>query len=162
MKAIIVRSYGDPDVMKIEETAPPKPGPGQVLVRIRAAGVNPADTYARSGMTKTPLPYTPGSDGAGEVEAVGPDVKSVKPGDRVYTARTLSGTYAEYALAQEPQVQRLPEKISADSPRPDRRDRSRSWCQRRRGRGRRADSARGRCNGPGDGGHRPRTGACAP
>ena len=112
MKAIIVRNYGDPDVMKIEETPRPKPGPGQVLVHIKAAGVNPADTYARSGMTRPSLPYTPGSDGAGVVESVGPDVKSVKPGDRVYTARTLSGTYAEYALALEPQVQRLPERIS--------------------------------------------------
>ena len=112
MKAIIVRQYGDPEVMKIEETLQPKPGPGQVLVHIRAAGVTPADTYGRSGITKPALPYTPGSDGAGVVESVGPDVKSVKPGDRVYTARTVSGTYAEYALAQEPQVQRLPEKIS--------------------------------------------------
>jgi NADPH2:quinone reductase len=112
MKAIVVRNYGDPDVMKIEEIPQPKPGSGQVLVHIRAAGVNPADTYGRSGLTKPPVPYTPGSDGAGVVESVGPDVKSVKPGDRVYTARTLSGTYAEYALAQEPQVQRLAEKIS--------------------------------------------------
>jgi NADPH2:quinone reductase len=112
MKAIIVRQYGDPEVMKIEEVPQPNPGPGQVLVRIRAAGVNPADTYGRAGLTKPPVPYTPGSDGAGVVESVGQDVKSVKPGDRVYTARTLSGTYAEYALALEPQVQHLSEKIS--------------------------------------------------
>jgi len=100
--------------MKVEETPQPAPGPAQVLVRIRAAGVNPADAYARSGnyATKPPVPYTPGSDGAGVVESVGPDVKSVKPGDWVYLARTVSGTYAEYALALEPQVQRLSEKIS--------------------------------------------------
>jgi NADPH2:quinone reductase len=112
MKAIIVRQYGDPEVMRIEEVPQPKPGPGQVLVRIRAAGVNPADTYGRSGLTKPPVPYTPGSDGAGLVESVGQDVKSVKPGDRVYTARTVTGTYAEYALALEPQVRHLPENIS--------------------------------------------------
>ena len=79
-----------------------------------AAGVNPADTYARSGnyAAKPPLPYTPGSDGAGVVESVGPDVKAVKSGDRVYTARSVSGTYAQYALALESQVHSLPERIS--------------------------------------------------
>jgi NADPH2:quinone reductase len=112
MKAIIVRQYGDPDVMKIEEVPQPKPGPGQVLVHIRAAGVNPTEVYARSGLTKAALPYTPGSDGAGVVESVGPDVKSLKSGDRVYTAGAITGTYAEYALAREPQVRLLPEKIS--------------------------------------------------
>ncbi len=114
MKAIVVRQYGDPEVMKVEETPQPKPGPGQVLVRIRAAGVNPADTYARSGnyASKPPLPYTPGTDGAGVVESVGPDVKSAKPGDRVYLARSVTGTYAEYALALEAQVQPLAERIS--------------------------------------------------
>jgi NADPH:quinone reductase len=114
MKAIIVRQYGDPEVMKVEETPQPKPGPGQVLVRIRAAGVNPVDTYGRSGnyATKPPVPYTPGSDGAGVVESVGAEVKSVKAGDRVYLARTITGTYAEYALATEPQVQRLSEKVT--------------------------------------------------
>jgi NADPH2:quinone reductase len=112
MKAIIVRKYGDPEVMVVEETPTPKPGPGQVLVRIRAAGVNPTEVYARSGATKAALPYTPGTDGAGVVESTGPDVKSVKPGDRVYTAGTVTGTYAEYALAREPQVLPLPEKVS--------------------------------------------------
>jgi len=114
MKAIVVRQYGDPEVMKVEEAPQPKPGPGQVLVRIRAAGVNPADTYGRSGnyANKPPVPYTPGTDGAGVVEAVGPEVKSVKHGDRVYLARTLTGTYAEYALALEAQAQPLPERIS--------------------------------------------------
>jgi hypothetical protein len=74
-----------------------------------AAGVYDADTYARSGTfaQKPPLPYTPGIDGAGLVEAVG--VVTVKPGDRVYIARSVSGTYAEYALALESQVHPLPE-----------------------------------------------------
>jgi NADPH:quinone reductase len=114
MKAIVVREFGEPEVMKIAEAAKPQPGPGQVLVRVKAAGVNPADTYMRSGnyAMKPPLPYTPGSDGAGVVEAVGPSVSSVKAGQRVYLARSLSGTYAEYALASVAQVLPLPEKVS--------------------------------------------------
>jgi len=114
MKAIRVHEFGGPEVLKYEDTPTPKPGAGQVLVRIHAAGVNPYDTYMRAGTyaIKPPLPYTPGSDGAGVVEAVGDGVTKVKPGDRVYTARTISGCYAEYALAQEDQVHPLPEKIS--------------------------------------------------
>src|SRR5262249_41686788 len=92
----------------------PKPGAGQVLVRIHAAGVNPYDTYMRAGTyaIKPPLPYTPGSDGAGTVEEVGSGVSKVKKGDRVYTSRSISGCYAEYALTEEGQVHILPEKIS--------------------------------------------------
>ena len=90
------------------------PPPGQVLVRVHAVGVNPYDTVMRSGMyaVKPALPYTPGSDGAGVIEAVGPNVTKVKPGDRVYIAKTLSGAYAEYALALESQVHALPAKTS--------------------------------------------------
>jgi NADPH:quinone reductase len=114
MKAIQVHRFGGPEVLELHEISTPKPGPGQVLVRVHAAGVNPYDTYMRSGTyaVKPQLPYTPGSDAAGTVEAVGDGVKKVKAGDRVYTAKTLSGAYAEYALADESQVYRLPEKIS--------------------------------------------------
>jgi NADPH2:quinone reductase len=114
MKAILVHEFGGPDVLKLEEVPTPKPAAGQVLVRIHAAGVNPYDTYMRAGTyaQKPPLPYTPGSDGAGVVEAVGEGVKKTKRGDRVYTAQTLSGAYAEYALARETQVHPLPGKIS--------------------------------------------------
>ncbi|HUJ74523.1 MAG TPA: NADPH:quinone reductase, partial [bacterium] len=112
MKAIVVRQYGDPEVMKVEEVPTPRPAAGQVLVRVRAAGVNPTETYARSGRTGAALPYTPGTDGAGEVEGVGPDVKALKPGDRVYLARTVTGTYAEYALATEKQARPMPGKLS--------------------------------------------------
>ena len=114
MKAIQVHQFGAPEVLKFEELPTPKPGPRQVLVRVRAAGVNPYDTYMRSGTyaIKPPLPYTPGSDAAGTVEAVGPGVASVTPGDRVYTARTVSGAYAEYALALETQVHPLPPKVT--------------------------------------------------
>ena len=114
MKAIQVHQFGGPEVLTLEEIPTPKPGPGEVLVHVRAAGVNPYDTYMRAGTyaVKPPLPYTPGSDAAGTVEAVGPGVTKVKPGDRVYTATTITGAYAEYALARESQVYPLPEKIS--------------------------------------------------
>ena len=109
MKAILVRQFGGPEVLKLEEVPTPKPAAGQVLVRIHAAGVNPYDTYMRAGTyaVKPPLPYTPGSDGAGVIEAVGDGVQKVKVGDRVYTARTVTGAYAEYALALEEQVHPL-------------------------------------------------------
>ncbi len=114
MKAILVREFGGPEVLKLEEVPTPKPAAGQVLVRIHAAGVNPYDTYMRAGnyAIKPPLPYTPGSDAAGMVEATGAGVKKVKPGERVYTAKTVTGAYAEYALAREEQAHPLPEKIS--------------------------------------------------
>jgi NADPH:quinone reductase len=113
MKAILVREFGDPEVLKLEEVPTPKPAAGEVLVRIHAAGINPYDTYMRAGAyaRKPSLPYTPGSDGAGVIEAVGANVKKLKRGDRVYTAQTLSGAYAEYALVLEEQAHQLPAKI---------------------------------------------------
>ena len=114
MKAIQVQQFGGPDVLALHEIPTPKPGPGQVLVRVHAAGVNPYDTYMRAGTyaIQPSLPYTPGSDAAGIVEAVGEGVKKVKVGDRVYTAKTESGAYAEYALTLESQIYPLPERIS--------------------------------------------------
>jgi NADPH2:quinone reductase len=114
MKAIQVHEFGGPEVLKLQEIPTPQPAAGQVLVRIHAAGVNPYDTYMRAGTyaVKPSLPYTPGSDGAGTIEAVGSGVTKVKEGDRVYTAKTVSGAYAEYALALESQVHPLPAKIS--------------------------------------------------
>jgi len=114
MQAILVHEFGGPDVLRLEEVPTPRPGAGEVLVRVHAAGVNPYDTYMRAGTyaQKPPLPYTPGSDGAGIVEAVGESVKKVKRGDRVYTTQTLSGAYAEYALALEQQVHLLPARAS--------------------------------------------------
>jgi NADPH:quinone reductase len=113
MKAIRVHEFGGPEVLKLEDVPTPQPSAGQALVRIHAAGVNPYDTYMRAGTyaIKPSLPYTPGSDGAGIVEAVGEGVKRVRQGDRVYVARTLSGAYAEYALALEEQVHALPANI---------------------------------------------------
>jgi NADPH2:quinone reductase len=114
MKAIRVHEFGGPEVMKLEDVPDPKPGPGQVVVRVHAAGVNPVDTYIRSGAyaRKPSLPYTPGSDGAGVVEAAGEGVKRVKPGDRVYLSGAVSGVYAQRALCLESQVHPLPQKIS--------------------------------------------------
>src|SRR6201997_2493227 len=114
MKAIRVHQFGGPEVLKLDDVPTPKTADGQILVRVHAVGVNPYDTYMRAGTyaIKPPLPYTPGSDAAGTVEAVGPGVTKVKPGDRVYTSRTLTGAYAEYALALEEQVNHLPDKIS--------------------------------------------------
>jgi NADPH:quinone reductase len=114
MKAILVHEFGGPEVLKLEEVPTPRPAAGQVLVRIHAAGVNPYDTYMRNGTypVKPPLPYTPGSDAAGVVEAVGEGVTKVKKGDRVYTAKTQTGAYAEYALTLESQVHALPAKIT--------------------------------------------------
>jgi len=114
MKAIQVHEFGGPEVLKLDEIPTPQPAAGQILVRVHAAGVNPYDTYMRNGTyaIKPPLPYTPGSDGAGTVEAVGSGIAKVKPGDRVYVAKTVTGAYAEYAIALESQVHRLPEKVS--------------------------------------------------
>jgi NADPH:quinone reductase len=114
MKAIQVHQFGGPEVLALHEIPAPKPGRGEVLVRVRAAGVNPYDTYMRNGSypIKPPLPYTPGSDAAGTIESIGEGVSKVKPGDHVYTAKTVTGAYAEFALALESQVYALPEKIS--------------------------------------------------
>jgi NADPH2:quinone reductase len=114
MKAIRVHEFGGPEVLKLEDIADPKPGAGQVVVRIGAVGVNPVDTYIRSGAyaRKPTLPYTPGTDAAGTVESVGSGATRFKPGDRVYTATTLSGTYAERALCDAALVFPLPAHVS--------------------------------------------------
>jgi len=106
--------------MRVEEVPTPKPGPSDVLVRVRAAGVNPVETYIRSGIyaRKPALPYVPGSDGAGEVEAVGADVKQFTPGDRVYivgdNVSTVAGagTYAEYCVCVPTQLHPLAPRVT--------------------------------------------------
>jgi NADPH:quinone reductase len=110
MKAIRVDEFGGPENLRLQAVPDLRPGPGQVVVRIHAAGVNPVDTYMRAGVypRKPTLPYTPGTDGAGTVEAVGEGVKRVAIGQRVYTAGSLSGTYAEQALCDERSLFPLP------------------------------------------------------
>jgi NADPH2:quinone reductase len=114
MKAIVVHEFGAPEVMKLEEFPTPKAGPGQTVVRVHAAGVNPFDTYMRNGTyaIKPQLPYVPGGEGAGVVESVGEGVKKFKAGDRVYVGHPVTGTYAEFTLALENQLHRLPERTS--------------------------------------------------
>lgn len=114
MKAIRVHAFGGPEVLRLEEVPDPKPGRGEVLIDVRAAGVNPVETYIRTGTyaVKPPLPYTPGMDAAGVVAAVGEGVTSFKPGDRVYVASAVTGTYAERAVCPEAKVHPLPTHIS--------------------------------------------------
>lgn len=118
MKAIRVAEFGPPSVMRLVDVPDPTPGPGEVLVRVKAVGVNPVDTYIRNGAygkSVTP-PYTPGSDAGGVVEAVGSGVTSFRPGDRVYTSGTtaggFNGAYAQLTLSKENQVHGLPERLS--------------------------------------------------
>ncbi len=114
MRAIRVHEFGGPDVLRVEEAPTPHLGPGQVLIRMHAIGVNPVETYIRAGTysRKPALPYTPGNDGAGVIEKVGPKVNQFKIGDRVYTAGSISGTYAEFALCEIAQVHPLPANVS--------------------------------------------------
>lgn len=114
MKAIVVHEFGGPEVLKLEEIPKPKPAAGQVLVRVHAIGVNPYDAAMRGGTyaVKPPLPYTPGSDGAGIIESVGPAGSNVTEGERVYMAKTVTGAYAEYAIALDSQVHPLPANIT--------------------------------------------------
>lgn len=111
MKRIRVSTFGGPEVLKLENVEDLRPDPQQVLIRVHAAGVNPYDTYARTGNygARTPtLPYTPGSDAAGIVEAVGAEVRDIAPGARVYTGGTLTGAYADLTLCKPSQVHPLP------------------------------------------------------
>ena len=98
MRAIRIESVGGPEVMKLVEMPTPAPGSGQALVRVEAAGVNFIDIYQRSGVYKLPLPFTPGQEGAGVVEAVADGVREVRVGDRVAWAGAL-GSYATHVLA---------------------------------------------------------------
>jgi NADPH2:quinone reductase len=119
MKAIRVHEYGGAAVLKLEDVPDPKAAAGEVVVRVRAAGVNPVDAYIATGTypRKPSLPYTPGQDGAGEVQSVGAGVTEFAPGDRVYicgVGNTVAGvgTYAELALCTPSQLHRLPARVS--------------------------------------------------
>ncbi len=112
MKAVRVHEYGGPEAMRLEDVETPQPGPGQALVRIEAAGVNFIDIYQRSGTYKLPLPFGPGSEGAGTVEAVGTDVSEVRVGDRVAWKQAL-GSYASHVVAPARELVPLPTGVSA-------------------------------------------------
>ena len=114
MKAIRVHEFGGPEVLQLEDVPDLTPGPGQVLVRVNAVGVNPVDTYIRSGLypLKPSLPYTPGMDAAGIVDSIGDGVTGFAAGDSVYVAGTISGAYAQQALCLESHVHRLPAQVT--------------------------------------------------
>lgn len=114
MKAIQVKQPGGPEVMQIQEVPDLKPGPGQVVVQVHAAGVNPVDTYIRSGnySLKLSLPFTPGFDGAGTIRSIGEGVAGFQVGERVYLSGSLTGTYAEQALCKVSQIHPLPKHVS--------------------------------------------------
>jgi NADPH:quinone reductase len=105
MYAVRVHEFGDPEALVLEEVPRPEPVEGEVLVRVQAVGVNPAETYVRAGayIDLPALPYTPGSDAGGV---------RVDTGERVYVTGSLSGTYAEYALCREEDVRPLPDALS--------------------------------------------------
>jgi NADPH2:quinone reductase len=107
MKAIRVASFGGPEVLRLEDVPTPAPGPGQVLVKVEAAGLNFIDVYHRTGLYPNPLPFTPGPEGAGTVAALGPGVSGFRPGDRVAWASGL-GSYAEQVLVPAAQLVPVP------------------------------------------------------
>lgn len=111
MKAIVVSEYGGPEVLRIQEMPTPEPGPNQVRVRVAVAGLNFIDVYQRRGGYPVPLPFTPGNEGAGVVEAVGPGVDNVRPGERVAFLSQL-GSYAEVAIVAADRLYPLPADIS--------------------------------------------------
>jgi NADPH:quinone reductase len=116
MRAIRVEEFGGPEVLALREVPDPAAPPGHLVVRVRAAGVNPVETYIRSGTyaRRPPLPYTPGFDGAGDVEAVGDGVTGWNQGDRVWISAlgAWDGTYAERMVCTPQQVFRLPAQVS--------------------------------------------------
>lgn len=113
MKAIRINRPGGLEALALEEVAVPEPSPGQVLVRIEAAGVNFTDVYHRSGFYPMPTPFTLGSEAAGTVQRIGPGVTLVAPGQRVAWAAGALGAYAEYAAVPEARLVPLPEGVTS-------------------------------------------------
>jgi NADPH2:quinone reductase len=111
MKAIRVQRTGGPEVMQIAEMPVPQPKGSEAVVKINIAGVNSIDAQFRDGRLRTPLPFTPGQEGAGVVTALGPQVKALKVGDRVAWSGTL-GSYAEYVAAPEEHLVPVPGSVS--------------------------------------------------
>ena len=110
MKAVRIHRTGGPEVLQLETIADPEPGPGEALVQLDAAGINFIEIYQRTGLYPLPLPFTPGTEGAGQVLAVGPGVTTIRPGDRVASVN-LQGSYAERALAPADRLVEVPAAI---------------------------------------------------
>lgn len=117
MKALRIHAFGPATNLSLEDISTPTPSPDEILVKIRHAGVNPVDTYIRSGAYASlpPLPYTPGHDGSGTIAAIGTPSSHRQVGDRVYLAGSVSGTYAEYALCKPSQLFSLPENATFET-----------------------------------------------
>src|SRR5512146_1911112 len=113
MQRIRVQQYGGPEVMQLEDVSQPTPGSGQALVRVEAIGVNFMDIYVRGGAYKNPLPLTPGNEGAGVVEAMGPDVTDVKVGDRVAWVN-VPGSYSAYHVVPVRELAPIPDGVTFD------------------------------------------------
>ena len=113
MRAIQITETGGPEVLRLAELPDPSPGPGELLVELAAAGVNYIDTYHRSGAYPMPLPFIPGSEGAGTVTALGPDVSDVAVGDQVAWAGS-PGSYAERAVVAADQVVPVPQGVDIE------------------------------------------------
>ena len=113
MKAIQIRSTGGPEVLQLADLPIPQPGPGQVLIRVEAIGVNFIEIYFRKGTYKAALPMTPGSEAAGTVEELGPGVTGFSAGDAVASVAVL-GSYAEYALVPAAQLVKVPDSLSPE------------------------------------------------
>jgi len=113
VRAIRFHQFGGPEVLQLEEVPTPEPGPSEVRIAVKATGVNPVDTYIRSGIYgPRPFPFTPGLDPAGVIDAVGEGVSGVAVGDRVYATATKTGAYAEYTIAAAANVYALPDNVS--------------------------------------------------
>lgn len=114
MKAIQVNQFGGPEVLEYTEVATPTPQAGEVQVRVHAAGINPVDTYIRSGSyaLKPQLPFIPGMDASGVVTELGEGVNGIAVGDRVYTAATVTGASADYLCCATDKVHPLPSRCS--------------------------------------------------
>ncbi len=112
MKAIRVHQYGGPEVMKLDDLPAPTPKPGEALVKIEACGVNYVDIYQRSGLYKGAMPLPMGLEGAGVVEAVGPNVSEVRAGDRVAWTQT-PGSYATHNIVPSARLVKLPAGLSS-------------------------------------------------
>ncbi len=112
---IIVRRHGGPEVLEFEAYDVPAPGPGEAVVRHEAIGLNFIDVYFRTGLYAAPLPLTPGMEGAGVVEAVGPDVSFVQPGQRVAYAGTPIGAYADLRVMPAEKLVPLPDTVPAET-----------------------------------------------
>src|ERR1041385_3985105 len=113
MRAIVVNELGSPDVLRLSDVNDPQPGPGELLVKVGAAGVNFIETYQRSGLYQMKVPYTPGAEAAGQVLAVGEGVTGFQPGDRVATV-DARGSYAEQVIVAADRAVPVPDGVDVE------------------------------------------------